>query len=223
MNKNEAPIILCADTDNERDQWVKTILSRITFLHEQRIAVKKRETFLKHHRSMPNTTESYQRTSSKSSIDSLPNIKHNTAITQISTSNSSSSISSSSSSLSNTSSILSLFQLFGVSLEEALRVSCKNQLPTIVFRCLEYLEAKDAIYEEGLYRVSGSSVQINQLRQQFCEFGDVDLLLNCDIVDVHVVSCLLKMWLRELPDPIISQDFIVKLQQQAGKVESHTM
>lgn len=218
MHKNESPIILCADTDNERDQWVNALLSCISTLQKQRIAVRKREVFLKHHRSMPNTTEPFQPVSeSKSSIDSLPYMKNATtnAVTMphVSGGNSSHSC------ISNSSNMLSLFQLFGVSLEECLRVSSKNQLPSIVFRCLEYLEANDAIYEEGLYRVSGSSVQINELRQQFCESGDVDLLLNCDIVDVHVVACLLKTWLRELSSPIISPELIVQLQHKAGKVE----
>lgn len=61
-------------------------------------------------------------------------------------------------------------QVFGVSLEEAVRVSriSKNyHLPAIVFRCIEYLDAKNAVLEEGLYRLSGSNIVIQNLKKRF--------------------------------------------------------
>lgn len=63
-------------------------------------------------------------------------------------------------------------QVFGVPLEEAIRVarvSEKYELPAIVYRCIDYLEAKDAIQEEGIYRLSGSAVKIRSLKNQFNE------------------------------------------------------
>lgn len=105
-----------------------------------------------------------------------------------------------------------MFQVFGVPLEAAIRVSRvsdKYELPAIVYRCIEYLEEKNAAYEEGIYRLSGSSVQISHLRQQFCEYGDVDLL-DDKYVDsnVHVVAGLLKAWLRELPINILTNELL---------------
>lgn len=106
------------------------------------------------------------------------------------------------------------FQIFGVSLEEAnrlTRISKNFELPAIVYRCIEYLELKDAIHEEGIYRQSGSSVQIQQLRTLFCEYGDVDLLrLQPDhqVLDVNVVASLLKMWLRELPVNVLTFELL---------------
>ena len=47
--------------------------------------------------------------------------------------------------------------VFGVPLEEAVAVARVREgfdLPAIVFRCVEYLEAKSAENEEGLYRLS---------------------------------------------------------------------
>jgi hypothetical protein len=105
-----------------------------------------------------------------------------------------------------------MFQVFGVPLEEAIRlskISDNFELPAIVYRCIEYLEAKDAVHEEGIYRLSGSSVQVSSLRQQFCEYGDVDILAQNDHqVDVHVVAGLLKMWLRELPVNVLTNELL---------------
>lgn len=105
-----------------------------------------------------------------------------------------------------------MFQVFGVPLEAAIRisrVSDKYELPAIVYRCIEYLEEKNAAYEEGIYRLSGSSVQISHLRQQFCENGDVDLLGDKYVdFDVHVVAGLLKAWLRELPINVLTNELL---------------
>ena len=57
--------------------------------------------------------------------------------------------------------------VFGVSLEESLDVAQIGGLPAIVFRCIQYLEAKKAEQEEGIYRLSGSSAVIKSLKDRF--------------------------------------------------------
>lgn len=57
--------------------------------------------------------------------------------------------------------------VFGVPLEESLDVAQLCHLPAIVFRAIEYLEAKKADQEEGIYRLSGSSTVIKNLRDRF--------------------------------------------------------
>jgi RhoGAP domain len=57
--------------------------------------------------------------------------------------------------------------VFGVPLEEALDVAQIANLPAIVFRCIQYLEAKKADQEEGIYRLSGSSAVIKNLKDRF--------------------------------------------------------
>src|SRR5260221_7033752 len=47
--------------------------------------------------------------------------------------------------------------VFGVLLPDALAVSQIANLPTVAFRCIQYLETKHAEQEEGIYRLSGSS------------------------------------------------------------------
>ncbi|ORZ02870.1 hypothetical protein BCR43DRAFT_520118 [Syncephalastrum racemosum] len=102
-------------------------------------------------------------------------------------------------------------QVFGVPLEEAIAVSKfsdQYELPAIVYRCIDYLEAKDAIQEEGIYRLSGSAVKIRKLKARFNEEGDVDLMNAEEPPDIHAVSGLLKMWLRELPDNVLTHDLL---------------
>lgn len=62
--------------------------------------------------------------------------------------------------------------VFAVPLEEAVRISKISdtyELPAIVYRCIEFLENKNAIFEEGIYRLSGSAVKIKALRNEFDE------------------------------------------------------
>lgn len=100
-------------------------------------------------------------------------------------------------------------QVFGVSLEEAVRISRVSEgyeLPAVVYRCIEYLDAMDAVLEEGLYRLSGSNSTMKALREKFNQEGDVNLLAAKDDYDVHVVAGLLKMWLRELPTSVLTRE-----------------
>jgi RalA-binding protein 1 len=57
--------------------------------------------------------------------------------------------------------------VFGVTLDEALDVAQIANLPAIVFRCIQYLESKEADQEEGIYRLSGSSAVIKSLKDRF--------------------------------------------------------
>lgn len=57
--------------------------------------------------------------------------------------------------------------VFGVTLDESLDVAEIANLPAVVFRCIQYLEAKKADQEEGIYRLSGSSAVIKSLKDRF--------------------------------------------------------
>jgi RalA-binding protein 1 len=57
--------------------------------------------------------------------------------------------------------------VFGVSIEDSLSVSQIAGLPAVVFRAIQYLEAKDADQEEGIYRLSGSTAVIKGLKDRF--------------------------------------------------------
>lgn len=96
--------------------------------------------------------------------------------------------------------------VFGIPLQESLAIAQIANLPAIVFRCIEYLEAKKADQEEGIYRLSGSSAVIKNLKDRFNTEGDVNLLESEEYWDPHAVAGLLKSYLRELPSSILTRD-----------------
>lgn len=99
--------------------------------------------------------------------------------------------------------------VFGVPLGEAVEVSqpmgVNIPLPAVVYRCIEYLQERGAIQEEGIFRLSGSNIVIKALRDRFNAEGDVRLL-DGDYYDVHAVASLLKLYLRELPVSILTRE-----------------
>ncbi|CAD6911044.1 unnamed protein product [Tilletia controversa] len=100
--------------------------------------------------------------------------------------------------------------VFGVSLVDAIAVSSVSEglgLPSVVYRCIEYLERKQAFKEEGIYRLSGSSAVIKSLKDRFNTVGDVDLLApGVEYYDPHAVAGLLKTFLRELPESVLTRE-----------------
>lgn len=99
--------------------------------------------------------------------------------------------------------------VFGIPLAEAVEytqpIGLNDPLPSVVFRSLEYLRAKNAINEEGIFRLSGSNIVIRALRERFNTEGDVKLL-DGQYYDIHAVASLLKLFLRELPSSILTRE-----------------
>jgi RalA-binding protein 1 len=99
---------------------------------------------------------------------------------------------------------------FGVplaeSIEAAQAVGVNTELPAVMYRCIEYLTFKDAIAEEGIFRLSGSNTVIKALRERFNTEGDVDLVEDQKNYDIHAVASLLKLYLRELPASILTRE-----------------
>ncbi|KAM0332079.1 hypothetical protein ACHAQA_002349 [Verticillium albo-atrum] len=101
-------------------------------------------------------------------------------------------------------------QVFGATLAEAVRynspVDVDVPLPAVVYRCIQYLDAKNAILEEGIFRLSGSNVVIKQIRERFNTEGDINLITDEAFYDIHAIASLLKLYLRELPTTILTRD-----------------
>lgn len=61
--------------------------------------------------------------------------------------------------------------LFGISLCDAVDITREMgmgiNVPSVVYRCVEYLEHMDAAKEEGIYRLSGSNSAIRALKDHF--------------------------------------------------------
>ncbi|KAF2015971.1 hypothetical protein BU24DRAFT_346195 [Aaosphaeria arxii CBS 175.79] len=119
--------------------------------------------------------------------------------------------------------------VFGIPLQEAVEYSqpagLRVPLPAVVYRCLEYLKAKKASQEEGIFRLSGSNIVIRGLRERFNSEGDVNLL-GGEYYDVHAVASLLKLYLRELPSSILTRELhldflkVLDMDERSKKIQA---
>ncbi|KAK9383847.1 Rho GTPase activation protein [Kockiozyma suomiensis] len=99
--------------------------------------------------------------------------------------------------------------VFGMSLADAAistRMSVENNdsrywVPAIVSVCVDYLN-QYGVEEEGLYRVSGSALAIEELKKEFAFCGEATVL-RPGVHDVHSVASLLKSYIRQLPEEIV--------------------
>ena len=96
--------------------------------------------------------------------------------------------------------------VFGIPIADSIAIASVANLPAIVFRCIEYLEANHAEEEEGIYRLSGSSAVIKGLKDRFDLEGDVNLLVVDEKWDPHAIAGLLKTFLRDLPTSLLTHD-----------------
>ncbi|EDO15516.1 hypothetical protein Kpol_479p4 [Vanderwaltozyma polyspora DSM 70294] len=116
--------------------------------------------------------------------------------------------------------------VFGSPLDVALSISShtlqgKYKIPSVVYRCLEYLYKNGGLHEQGIFRLSGSSAMIRTLQEKFDREHDVDLYnynnrneednLNSELhttgsVDINTVAGLLKLYLRSLPHLIFGDN-----------------
>ncbi|KAF9343634.1 hypothetical protein BGX26_005434, partial [Mortierella sp. AD094] len=103
--------------------------------------------------------------------------------------------------------------IFGAGLEDAVRMSHipgTPMVPAVLFRCAEYLEVK-GIDEVGLYRVPGSHASVQKLKKMFDSGKDLKLL-TMDAIDPNDIATLLKLYLRELPSPLLPAVFLEQFQ-----------
>ncbi|KAL7310871.1 hypothetical protein PS15m_010310 [Mucor circinelloides] len=104
--------------------------------------------------------------------------------------------------------------VFGMPLEVAValtKIDADDLIPAVFRRCIEYLDHV-GIHEVGLYRIPGSTITVNKLRAVFNDGSDIDF--DTTQPDPHAVGTLLKMYLRELPEPIIPLELNHEYAQQ---------
>ncbi|NXJ80028.1 MYO9B protein, partial [Trogon melanurus] len=76
----------------------------------------------------------------------------------------------------------------------------KNSVPIVMEKLLEYVEMH-GLYTEGIYRKSGSANRMKELKQLLQADPHSVKLENYPI---HTITGILKQWLRELPDPLMT-------------------
>lgn len=96
--------------------------------------------------------------------------------------------------------------LFGVPLHVAVeRNRCHDgiELPAIVRECIDYIE-EHGLACEGIYRLSGVKSKVQKLKTQYNNGVQVYLYEH----EPHIVASLLKLFLRELPEPVLTEALV---------------
>uniref|UniRef100_A0A669Q2I0 Myosin IXB n=1 Tax=Phasianus colchicus TaxID=9054 RepID=A0A669Q2I0_PHACC len=76
----------------------------------------------------------------------------------------------------------------------------RNSVPIVMEKLLEHVEMH-GLYTEGIYRKSGSANRMKELKQLLQADPNSVKLENYPI---HTITGILKQWLRELPDPLMT-------------------
>ncbi|EEB12153.1 SLIT-ROBO Rho GTPase-activating protein, putative [Pediculus humanus corporis] len=108
-------------------------------------------------------------------------------------------------------------KLFGGSLEEYLEAT-NQEIPLIIKSCVRVINLY-GLHHQGIFRVSGSQVEINNFREAF-ERGEDPLADVTDASDINSVAGVLKLYLRELREPlfpIIYFEQFMELAQEESK------
>ncbi|XP_053986949.1 active breakpoint cluster region-related protein isoform X2 [Hylaeus volcanicus] len=91
--------------------------------------------------------------------------------------------------------------LFGAKLEQV-RKREKRDVPFIITACVREVERR-GVGEVGLYRVSGSASDLTKLRKSF-ESNSYEAEQLLKEVDIHSVTGVLKLYLREMPEALFT-------------------
>ncbi|XP_062314943.1 rac GTPase-activating protein 1 [Osmerus eperlanus] len=74
-------------------------------------------------------------------------------------------------------------------------------IPSLVVHCVNEIEQR-GLHEVGLYRLSGSDRTVKDLKEKFLRGKTVPLL--CKVDDIHAITGLLKDFLRNLKEPLLT-------------------
>ncbi|XP_067140765.1 ralA-binding protein 1 isoform X2 [Centruroides vittatus] len=104
--------------------------------------------------------------------------------------------------------------IFGVPLHTAVeRNPCHDgvEIPAIVRECIDYIE-EHGLACEGIYQISGVKSKVRQLKSQYNSGEKVYLYEH----EPHIVASLLKHFLRELPEPVLTNELMPKFEDAAA-------
>ncbi|XP_051917917.1 unconventional myosin-IXAb isoform X2 [Hippocampus zosterae] len=89
----------------------------------------------------------------------------------------------------------------------------ERNVPHLVEKLINYIEMH-GLYTEGIYRKSGSTNKIKELRQGL----DTDVSsVNLDDYNIHVIASVLKQWLRDLPSPLMTFELYEEFLRAMGQ------
>ncbi|CAJ0607029.1 unnamed protein product [Cylicocyclus nassatus] len=91
--------------------------------------------------------------------------------------------------------------VFGIDLSEHLHHT-QRRVALVLEKCCSMLRAS-GFTEPGLFRVNGNNTKIRRMKAAF-DAGQIDVDEHAYCMDPHSVCSVLKSYLRELPDPLLT-------------------
>ncbi|KAK4307148.1 hypothetical protein Pmani_021070, partial [Petrolisthes manimaculis] len=109
-------------------------------------------------------------------------------------------------------------KLFGGSLEEYLEATGQD-IPLIIKSCIRVVNLY-GLHHQGIFRVSGSQGNINNFRESFERMED-PLADTTDASDINSIAGVLKLYLRELREPLFPTVFFDQFMEIAPLEKKH--
>ncbi|KAI7875575.1 Rho GTPase activation protein [Lichtheimia hyalospora FSU 10163] len=108
---------------------------------------------------------------------------------------------------------------FGTSLKVYAEVHKRN-VPLLVEQCIQAVERMGGLQKEGIYRISGRQTAVNALK---LDFEKDEQQVDIDQYDIFTIASLLKVYLRELEDPLLAMSPKQQTEYTATKDDKHRL
>jgi hypothetical protein len=99
-------------------------------------------------------------------------------------------------------------------------ISGPIEIPQVVLACIEFLKRNERLKEKGIFRIPGDRYKILKLKQDISQIKDkpftVDELENLQAI-THTVANVIKSFLRELAEPLLTFALYSELINQGKK------
>ncbi|KAM5222405.1 ralA-binding protein 1 [Ctenodactylus gundi] len=109
----------------------------------------------------------------------------------------------------------SLRPIFGIPLADAVErtMMCDGvRLPAVFRECVDHVE-KHGMRSEGIYRVSGIKSKVDELKAAY----DREESPNLEEYEPNTVASLLKQYLRDLPENLLTRDLLPRFEEACGR------
>ncbi|KAF7724834.1 hypothetical protein EC973_000719 [Apophysomyces ossiformis] len=117
--------------------------------------------------------------------------------------------------------VLNPYPVFGISLTDLMERD-RSEVPLFLKKCTEAVETY-GLNTAGIYRISGTNTQVQKLKSAFDrDCRNVNLHAEENISDINNITGLIKLWFRELPDPLFPTS-MYKHFLNAAKIEDDQM
>eukprot|EP01147_Barroeca_monosierra_P007181 gene7181-480_t len=102
--------------------------------------------------------------------------------------------------------------VFGTPLEEVEKIHSEYNIPKIIVDAVEFLR-REALDVEGIFRRSANANTIKELKLRANQGDDLDFTVYGD---VHIPAVLIKTFLRDLPEPLLTFEKYQTVLELAG-------